>query len=155
MGTYNLWWWTAMRAFTDRVPGLGPCAVRWLAGLLVQGGAASVRSYIFAHPPQEVGDGSVPGLGPGNVLVPHGSEISYVFGNVTRAAVGEYALSTLMASYWVAFGVSGDPNHFGAPHWPLMFNSTGHERRSRSVPGAWSEFSNVVMRFDVEMEGGV
>ena len=52
-------------------------------------------------------------------------------------------------------GVSGDPNHFGAPHWPLMFNSTGHERRSRSVPGAWSEFSNVVMRFDVEMEGGV
>ena len=78
---------------------------------------------------QEVGDGSVPGLGPGNVLVPHGSEIrrgargegwgshavadpsdstpgrhSYVFGNVTRAVVGEYALSTLMASYWVTFG---------------------------------------------------
>ena len=131
-----------MRAFTDRVPGLGSfawqllrhtsngdqpsthpslvnnpcvghCAVAWLAHLLYQGGAESVRGYIFAHPPQvkcgsrrvystlsiypegrllarpslplskyvsfaraqDAGDGSVPGLGPGNVLVPHGSEI--------------------------------------------------------------------------------
>ena len=52
-------------------------------------------------------------------------------------------------------GERGDPNHFGAPHWPLMFNATGHARRSRSVPGAWSESSNVVMRFDVGLEGGV
>ena len=132
----------------------GPCAVRWLAALLVQGGAASVRGYIFAHPPQVRGAqaGTIMrctnspvnrvhvtcagaggrrrqcawtgpgeraraarkrdqarGEGWGSHAVADPSDStpgrhSYVFGNVTRAVVGEYALSTLMASYWVAFG---------------------------------------------------
>ena len=34
LGPYSRYWWGAMRAATDAVPGLGPCAVRWLSKLL-------------------------------------------------------------------------------------------------------------------------
>ena len=52
-------------------------------------------------------------------------------------------------------GVRGDPNHFGAPHWPQMFNNSRDRRVSSSVPVDVFEIVNVVMRFDLEREGGV
>ena len=50
---------------------------------LVAGGSPGVFVYIFEHPAQ--GKVSVPGTGPGSVLVPHASEIVFVFNDVTRA----------------------------------------------------------------------
>ena len=37
-GLFSQWYWTYMRASTDSVPGLGPCGVRWLDRLLLEGG---------------------------------------------------------------------------------------------------------------------
>ncbi len=53
----------------------------------------------------------------------HGAEIRYVFGNLhTPGARHEYTLldgwvSDLMASYWVAFATTGNPNAADTPPW--------------------------------------
>ena len=49
-GAYSIWYWMYVRFATDRVPGLGPCAVRVLDRLLLAGGTPAVYSYLFAHP---------------------------------------------------------------------------------------------------------
>ena len=76
LGSYSKWYWMYMRIGTDSVPGLGPCAVRWLDRMLLAGGTPAVYSYLYAHPDQEQ---FVPGTGPGGVFVPHASEIVAVF----------------------------------------------------------------------------
>ena len=76
LGAYSKWYWMYMRIGTDKVPGLGPCAVRWLDRMLLAGGTPAVYSYLYAHPDQEQ---FVPGTGPGGVFVPHASEIVAVF----------------------------------------------------------------------------
>ena len=121
-GQYSPWWWAYMRAATDAVPGLGPCAVRWLSRLLLQGGTPAVFAYHFAHPTQsDPYRGLVPGVGPGSVVVPHASETFYVFGDHARLTPGaEAALAPLMARYFSNFARSGDPNHGTGMHvaWP-------------------------------------
>ncbi|MFD0853840.1 carboxylesterase family protein, partial [Actinomadura adrarensis] len=55
---------------------------------------------------------------------PHGSEIRYIFGNVTGTPAQE-ALSDRMLTYWATFARTGDPNSAGAPSWrrfPLVQN---------------------------------
>merc|ERR1712216_940496 len=52
MGNQGEWWWKGMRFFTDAVPGLGPCGVRWLARALRKGGSKGVFVYYFRHPTQ-------------------------------------------------------------------------------------------------------
>lgn len=51
----------------------------------------------------------------------HASEVAYVFGNLDpeRAAYGDAdrALAETLASYWVNFASSGDPNGAGLPRW--------------------------------------
>merc|ERR1712032_309271 len=69
MGNYSYWWWATVRILSDVVPGLGPCAVRWLARKLEQGGTSNLYTYLFAHPEQK--KNSIPGSGPGSVIVPH------------------------------------------------------------------------------------
>ncbi|MFB4318274.1 carboxylesterase/lipase family protein [Actinomadura sp. 21ATH] len=47
---------------------------------------------------------------------PHGSEIRYIFGNVTGTPE-QNALSARMLAYWAEFARTGDPNGGGAPAW--------------------------------------
>lgn len=49
----------------------------------------------------------------------HGSEISFVFGNLPQAALPqERALSDAMMSYWTNFAKTGNPNNGALPTWP-------------------------------------
>ena len=122
-GAYSPWWWAYMRTATDTVPGLGPCAVRWLSRMLLRGGTPAVFAYLFAHPTQaDACGGCVPGVGPGSVVVPHASEIPYVFGDHAKLTPGaEAALAAPVARYWSNFARSGDPNQGAGVHvgWPL------------------------------------
>jgi para-nitrobenzyl esterase len=67
--------------------------------------------------------GKVPGA-------PHGSEIRFVFNNVTlgpqgaQATEAEKKLAALMSGYWVAFARSGNPNGAGRPEWPAYDPAT-------------------------------
>lgn len=55
---------------------------------------------------------------------PHGSEIPFVFNNLSAGALAAVAteadrkMAELMSSYWVQFAMTGDPNGAGKPHWP-------------------------------------
>jgi para-nitrobenzyl esterase len=58
----------------------------------------------------------------------HGSEISYVFGNLAAMGVlgpgsdtpEDKALSEMIRSYWINFARTGDPNGEGLPEWPAF-----------------------------------
>jgi len=58
----------------------------------------------------------------------HGSEIAYVFGNLTSMGpLGagsdtpeDKALSELIQSYWINFATNGDPNGEELPEWPAF-----------------------------------
>lgn len=121
-GPWSDWWWASTRVGTDLVPGLGACGVRWLSQLLVDGGTPSVYVYLFAQPEQEEGYGFYPGnhgSGPGSVVVPHGSQISYVFGAINGAG-REAGLASATASYWSSFARTGDPSKLAiaSVKWP-------------------------------------
>jgi para-nitrobenzyl esterase len=47
----------------------------------------------------------------------HGSEIPFVFGNLTNPTPQERALSDAMMRYWVNFAKTGDPNDGALPTW--------------------------------------
>jgi para-nitrobenzyl esterase len=55
----------------------------------------------------------------------HGLEVGYVFGGPTlvldQIVFGDkdWALSSTMMNYWVAFAATGDPNGPGRPEWPV------------------------------------
>lgn len=131
LGPFSHWWWVYTRGFTDQVPGLGPCAVRWLAKLLVDNGTPSVHAYLFAEPtacnitayPWEcsVLEQSIPGITTSNpIVVPHAVEINYAFGVTPLMPVGDQVrLAQTASQYWAAFGRSGkDPNLEGLTAWP-------------------------------------
>merc|ERR1712086_455178 len=140
LGSYSMWWWKAMRIVTEQVPGLGPCSVRWLSRLFVEGGSPAVYSYFFEHPTQAVT--GVPGSGPGSVVVPHGSEIEYVLGNTDALERGEEAdLAMATSAYWASFAVTGKPGAAALPQWPRY-----------TVEGAASD---TTIRFDTMNAGGI
>jgi len=44
------------------------------------------------------------------MLVPHGSEISYVYGLPTDQSASSLRISELMIDYWISFATSLNPN---------------------------------------------
>jgi para-nitrobenzyl esterase len=62
----------------------------------------------------------------------HGSEVSYVFGNLnsrwgaSEPTPEEEKLAQIMNSYWTNFAKTGDPNGEGLPHWPV-YNTQNEE----------------------------
>jgi len=137
LGKYSRWWWTWMRAATDQTPGLGPCGVRTVARALSQSDTPSVFAYLFAHPTQ--GNSIVHGTGPGSVLVPHASEIPYVFDDPGLLLAGpEAQLGADIATYWINFARKGDPNSQELPQWPR-----------------YQVHSDTVLEFQTHPEGGI
>ncbi|HTX49524.1 MAG TPA: carboxylesterase family protein [Caulobacteraceae bacterium] len=65
----------------------------------------------------------------------HGSEIPYVFDNLSDVPVtygarqipaatpGDHEIATAMHAYWVAFAKTGDPDSAGGPAWPRVTKS--------------------------------
>lgn len=125
LGKYSEPWWIGMRMGTDGLTGLGPCTVRRVARMMVQGKSPAVFAYSFDHPSQEairdVNEGNtVAGTGPHSPLVPHASELPYVFSLLEGLSkdAGETSLATSVSTYWQQFARQGDPNVQGLPDWP-------------------------------------
>ncbi|HTV80516.1 MAG TPA: carboxylesterase family protein [Steroidobacteraceae bacterium] len=77
----------------------------------------------------------------------HGSEIAFVFRNLTAPALGgavmqptaaEEKLSEQMQRYWVNFATRGDPNGPGLPAWPAYDAQTQQAMILRDSPAAGS-----------------
>lgn len=134
LGNYSRWWWQAMRVATlggvsppqaanQPMMGVGQCSVRCLARLMVAGGTPEVFTYEFAHPTQNVINEMNVGVplltGPGSVLVPHASELEYVFAATDPLSDkhGEVDLAKNMSAQWLQFAQRGDPNPVGLPYW--------------------------------------
>ena len=147
-GNFSKWWWILMRTETDTVWGLGACAHRALARALLKGGTPSVHVYLFAHPSQtDSFGGAVPGLiGKGTVVVPHASEIPFVYSDATQLTPGEEAtLATEMGAYFTRFIVAAADK---------MVNPTPRGTRFTKWP-AYDPTADEVLRFDVASAGGI
>jgi para-nitrobenzyl esterase len=93
-------------------------------------GRSAAYVYYFDH--------RAPGSGNG---ASHGDEIAYVFRNLNapgRAAPRpeDVAISELMASYWVNFASTGDPNGPGLPLWPVFTEQKPQVMHLDAWPGA-------------------
>lgn len=127
LGNYSQPWWTAMRMVTDggSRSAIGHCCVRRTARALAKGGSPGVFVYLFAHASSaalyDLNEGTVlPGTGPNSPLVPHASELPYVFGWVEALSLdgGGADLALAMSKYWIRFASTGDPNEASLPNWP-------------------------------------
>jgi para-nitrobenzyl esterase len=95
----------------------------------LRGASAKARSYQYEFT-------RVNGVGREGAGAFHGSEIPYVFGNMTVVPLGfgpvkpgtyddaDLRLSEVMQSYWVQFARTGDPNRAGLVEWPV-FDTAG------------------------------
>ena len=90
-------------------------SARYLAEQM-QTASSPARTYYFQFVPEAQRE-TFPGA-------PHGSEVSYVFGDPGDPDSERYpgadgaALADAMAGYWTRFAATGDPNGDGAPEWP-------------------------------------
>merc|ERR1712070_413209 len=82
---------------------LGHCGARHVAQMLKAGGTSVVYGYLFAS----------------GVVVQHGAEIGYAFGDVENfQSQSDKDLAKTMGTFWSNFAVSGNPNGAGLPQWP-------------------------------------
>jgi para-nitrobenzyl esterase len=101
---------------------------RFLATNLAKSGQPVYR-YFFSYVPEQARS-RVPGAG-------HGSEIAFVFGNLTNRATMTYTdsdkqIAATMGKYWTNFAKTGNPNGPGLVAWPadkgdqvLLVDATG------------------------------
>lgn len=122
-GDYGRWWWESMSADTDK--GLGHCSVRRLARHLLDGGSQAVFGYVFSQPTRSEVE-RVFASGPGNVVVPHSTDVLYVFGASEQFQGGEAGLAGVMGAHWARFAAAGDPNVRGLGEWP-RYDAAGDE----------------------------
>lgn len=118
---------TAKQAARDLARDAGFGWHNWVWARLQAGrGKARVYYYYFEQkPPYPAGSRMVDAKG-----VPHGAEIPFVFGHVSRPASPaptdivwrpqDRALSDQVVSYWTNFVKTGDPNGPGLPAWPAF-----------------------------------
>merc|ERR1712187_297828 len=76
----------------------------------------------------------IPGTGPGSVIVPHASEIDYVYADTLSLKGEEGELALAMSTRWSTFAKTGKPD-----------------------AGAWPTYSDedVVQSFQTASEGGI
>lgn len=136
LGSKSQWWWTGVRVATDQVPEIGTCGTRWLARKLARAGS-QVYAYFFARPCQTL---MLPiGCHPGSHIIPHGGEMTYVFGDEWLTLTPEdRGLMHKVSSYWSSFATSGVPSVDGQPVWPV-----------------YDPELDIVMRFDAKSAGGI
>jgi carboxylesterase type B len=137
-GNLSKWWWAATMVQEDAASPhtTGYCTHRRMAKHLTE--KIDTYLYIWAHPPQyKELNNSLPGsiiFGPHNSMVPHGSELRYVF----NAMNGQYgyakditpmdrAVGLATASSWAAFAATGNPSSSKFAHafkgWEKYSNS--------------------------------
>jgi para-nitrobenzyl esterase len=101
--------------------------VRW-AELQARYGRAKPYVYFFAHRPAAPASPCGYGCGAG-----HGAEIPYLFDNLhqdRRAwTAADRKLATRMATTWVNFARTGNPNGAGLPRWPAFDGSAASVMR--------------------------
>jgi para-nitrobenzyl esterase len=81
-------------------------------------GKGAVYVYYFSHRPQYPDTPQFKDWG-----AAHGSEISYVFGNFTKAmpaSAEDQQVSDVVSTYWTNFAKTGNPNGANLPHWPAF-----------------------------------
>jgi para-nitrobenzyl esterase len=93
------------------------------ARLQTKTGLSKVFVYYFdekVEPPK--------GVDPASYGAPHGSELPYVFRQLTEhgrpaPTANDEALSEMMRTYWANFAKTDDPNGHGLPKWPSYNNA--------------------------------
>jgi len=126
--------------------------------------AQFIGDVMFFHPTREAlrgaaaADGKayqyeftrVNGFGRNRLGAFHGSEIPYVFGNMSVVPLGfgpvkpgtyddaDLRLSEVMQSYWVQFARTGDPNGAGLVQWPVFDSGAAAYLELSDKPRTWS-----------------
>jgi para-nitrobenzyl esterase len=92
------------------------------AGLQAKHARSKSYVYFFAHLPAEPATPCGYGCGPG-----HGAEVRYVFDNLDQDprhwATADREVADRLATTWVNFAATGNPNGKGLPAWPAFDGS--------------------------------
>ena len=119
----SFWWWAGMRGISDHE---FTCPNRRAVTYYARG--SETYSYFFTH--ASTSNTFIPGSGPDAYLVPHASELPYVF-NCTRYNGGcdftnatETALAGKIMNYWTEFATTG---RLSGSQWQTHSGSFGND----------------------------
>jgi para-nitrobenzyl esterase len=80
----------------------------------------------------------------------HADEIGVLLDNLPHMRAEDAAMAEQMASYWLAFAATGDPNHAGATEWPRLDDATDRILRLDCPPALESRWRSEFARFVAE-----